>query len=101
MEPGHLPIPRDARNRRDCRASKIVYRVRCLAEIETNNKGWRRMHLNQLDPAAQKIAAFQRIEIRPATAIWRKILPHGSLRPFDAEATSIRNSMERMKDKPF
>src|SRR5271166_1645048 len=81
MKPGHRPIPGDARNRRDCRASKNIHRMRCLAEIDTNNKGWRRVHLNHLDPAAEKIAAFQWIEIRPATAFQRMILPHGSLRP--------------------
>ena len=81
MEPGHRPILRAARNRRDCQASKTIYRERCLPEIDTNDKGRRRVHLNHLDPAAQKIAAFQWIETRPATAVQRKILPHGSLRP--------------------
>ena len=55
----------------------------CLAEIDTDNEGWCRLYLDdlQLDPAAEKPAVFEWIQIRPATAIWRKILPHGSLRP--------------------
>jgi len=59
MEPRHRPILRAARNRRDCQASKTIYGERCLPEIDTNDKGRRRAHLDQLDPAAQKIAAFQ------------------------------------------